>query len=99
MEEPERDAPPMTLVSLPAAVQLAAGALHPGQKRYVSLTWGSVFDLGFTAPGSIVVRQAWARPPALTPFACGFGHAQCVPFGLVDLIQDRTATRRGRNCC
>lgn len=70
--------PPMTLVSLPAAVQLAAGALHPGQKRYVSLTWGSVFDLGFTAPGSIVVRQA-GTPPALTPFACGFGHAQCVP--------------------
>ena len=84
--------PPMTLVSLPAAVQLAAGALHPGQKRYVSLTWGSVFDLGFTAPGSIVVRQA-GTPPALTPFACGFGHAQCVPFGLVDLILDRDSGR------
>lgn len=88
--------PPMTLVSLPAAVQLAAGALHPGQKRYVSLTWGSVFDLGFTAPGSIVVRQA-GTPPALTPFACGFGHAQCVPFGLVDLIQDRDSYAPGQD--
>ena len=90
--------PPMTLVSLPAAVQLAAGALHPGQKRYGSLTWGSVFDLGFTAPGSIVVRQA-GTPPALTPFACGFGHAQCVPFGLVDLIQDRDSYAPGQDCC
>lgn len=88
--------PPMTLVSLPAAVQLAAGALHPGQKRYVSLVWDSVFDLGFTAPGSIVVRQA-GTPPALTPFACGFGHAQCVPFGLVDLIQDRDSAAPGQD--
>ena len=54
--------PPMTLVSLPAAVQLAAGALHPGQKRYVSLTWGSVFDLGFTPPGSIVVFESTVYP-------------------------------------
>ena len=88
--------PPMTLVSLPAAVQLAAGALNPGQMRYVSLTWGSIFDLGFTAPGSIVVRQP-GTPPALTPFACGFGHAQCVPFGLVDLIQDRDSAAPGQD--
>lgn len=54
--------PPMTLVSLPAAVQLAAGALHPGQKRYASLTWGSVFDLGFTAPGQHRGPARRARP-------------------------------------
>lgn len=33
----------------------------------------------------------------MTPFACGFGHAQCVPFGLVDLIQDRDSYAPGQD--
>ena len=47
---------PMTLVSEPDAVLLAAGVQQPGCSRYVGLTWGSSVDVGFAAPGSIVLR-------------------------------------------
>ena len=79
---------PMALVSQPAAALLAAGVQAPGQHRYLGLTWGSGIDLGFVAPGSIVLR--WPGIPGdLTLFSGGFSQAQCVPFGLVDYSKDR----------
>ncbi len=79
---------PMVLISQPAAALLAAGVQAPGQRRYLGLTWGSGIDLGFVAPGSIVLR--WPGIPGdLTLFSGGFSQAQCVPFGLVDYSKDR----------
>ena len=78
----------MVLISQPAAALLAAGVQAPGQRRYLGLTWGSGIDLGFVAPGSIVLR--WPGIPGdLTLFSGGFSQAQCVPFGLVDYSKDR----------
>lgn len=79
---------PMALVSQPDAALLAAGVQAPGHSRYLGLTWGSDVDLGFVAPGSIVLR--WPGIPGdLTLFSGGFSQAQCVPFGLVDYSKDR----------
>lgn len=80
--------PPMVMVPWADAVLLAAGVQQPGQGRYLGLTWGSTLDVGFTAPGSIVLR--WPGiPGGLTLFTGGFSEAQCVPFGLVDYSKDR----------
>lgn len=88
--------PPMVLVSQADAVLLAAGIQDPGRSRYLGLTWGSTLDLGFTAPGSIVLR--WPGiPGGLTLFAGGFSEAQCVPFGQVDYSKDRDCYAPGRD--
>lgn len=80
--------PPMVMVPWADAVLLAAGVQQPGQGRYLGLHWGSALDVGFVAPGSIVLR--WPGiPGGLTLFAGGFSEAQCVPFGLVDFSKDR----------
>ena len=80
--------PPMTLINESDAVLLAAGVQNPGQVRYLGVTWGSSIDVGFVAPGSIVLR--WPGIPGdLTLFTGGFSQAQCVPFGLVDYSKDR----------
>ena len=80
--------PPMTLINESDAVLLAAGVQNPGQGRYLGVTWGSSIDVGFVAPGSIVLR--WPGIPGdLTLFTGGFSQAQCVPFGLVDYSKDR----------
>lgn len=80
--------PPMVMVPWADAVLLAAGVQQPGQGRYLGLHWGSALDVGFVAPGSIVLR--WPGiPGGLTLFAGGFSAAQCVPFGLVDFSKDR----------
>lgn len=80
--------PPMVLVPWADAVLLAAGVQQPGQGRYLGLHWDSTLDVGFVAPGSIVLR--WPGIPGdLTLFAGGFSQAQCVPFGLVDYSKDR----------
>ena len=80
--------PPMTLINESDAVLLAAGVQNPEQGRYLGVTWGSSIDVGFVAPGSIVLR--WPGIPGdLTLFTGGFSQAQCVPFGLVDYSKDR----------
>ena len=80
--------PPMTLINESDAALLAAGVQNPGQGRYLGGTWGSSIDVGFVAPGSIVLR--WPGIPGdLTLFTGGFSQAQCVPFGLVDYSKDR----------
>lgn len=80
--------PPMVLVSQADAALLAAALRTPNQSRCLGLTWGSNIDLGFVAPGSIVLR--WPGIPGdLTLFSGGFSQAQCVPFGLVDYSKDR----------
>ena len=88
--------PPMTLVSEPDAVLLAAGVQHPGQSRYVGLTWGSGLDLGCAAPGSIVLRRLGIAGD-LTLFDGGFSQAQCVPFGQVDFSKDRDSYAPGED--
>lgn len=63
--------PPMTLINESDAVLLAAGVQNPGQGRYLGVTWGSSIDVGFVAPGSIVLR--WPGIPGdLTLFTGGF---------------------------
>ncbi len=85
-----RDCPklPMVLVPESAAVQRAASLSLPKGTRCVGLSWGSGIDLGFTAPGSIVLR--WPGiDGGLMHFQGGFSGAQCVPFGMVDYSKDR----------
>ncbi len=96
LEERGCPLPPMTLVSEPDAVLLAAGVQHPGQSRYVGLTWGSGLDLGFAAPGSIVLRRLGIAGD-LTLFDGGFSQAQCVPFGQVDFSKDRDSYAPGED--
>lgn len=80
--------PPLVLVPQADAVLLAAALQDPGHRRYLGLHWGHGIDVGFTAPGSIVLR--WPGVPGdLTLFTGGFSQAQCVPFGLVDFSKDR----------
>lgn len=87
---------PMTLVSEPDAVLLAAGVQQPGCSRYVGLTWGSSVDVGFAAPGSIVLR--WRGIPGdLMLFDSGLSQAQCVPFGQVDFSKDRDSYAPGKD--
>ena len=86
LEERGCPLPPMTLVSEPDAVLLAAGVQHPGQSRYVGLTWGSGLDLR---------RRGIAGD--LTLFDGGFSQAQCVPFGQVDFSKDRDSYAPGED--
>lgn len=86
----------LTLVSRPDAVLLAAGVSRPGMSRYLGLTWGSGVDVGFAAPGSIVLR--WQGiPGGLMLFDGGFSSAECVPFGLADFGKDRDSYAPGRD--
>lgn len=87
---------PMVLVSEADAVLLAAGAHQPRGTRCLGLTWGSTVDLGFTAPGSIVLR--WPGIDGkLMLFDGGFSSAQCVPFGMVDYSKDRDCYGPGQD--
>lgn len=79
---------PMVLVSEPAAALLAAGVKQPGQQRYFGLTWGSSIDMGFVAPGSIVLRWPGINGNLML-FDGSFSSAECVPFGQVDYSRDR----------
>lgn len=79
---------PMALVNQAAAVQADTARSLPAGSRCVSLTWGSHIDLGFTAPGSIVLRWPGIRGDLML-FHGGFSSAQCVPFGMVDYSKDR----------
>ena len=73
---------PMVLVSEPDAVLLATSVAQAPGTRCLGLSWGSNIDLGFTAPGSIVLR--WPGIDGkLMLFDGGFSSAQCVPFGMV----------------
>lgn len=86
----------LTLVNRPSAVLLAAGVLQPGMDRYLGLTWDSGADVGFAAPGSIVLR--WRGIPGdLMLFDGGFFSAECVPFGLADLVKDRDCYAPGQD--
>ncbi len=87
---------PMVLVSEPDAVLLAASAQQPTGTRCLGLSWGSNIDLGFTAPGSIVLR--WPGIDGkLMLFDGGFSSAQCVPFGMVDYSKDRDCYGPGQD--
>ena len=67
-----------------------------GCSRYVGLTWGNSVDLGFAAPGSIVLR--WRGIPGdLMLFDSGLSQAQCVPFGQVDFSKDRDSYAPGKD--
>lgn len=86
----------LVLVSQPDAVLLAAGVARPKQDRYLGLTWGANIDVGFVAPGSIVLRWL-AIPGHLMLFDGGFSTAECVPFALVDLPKDRDSYAPGED--
>ncbi len=87
---------PMVLVSEPDAVLLATSVAQAPGTRCLGLSWGSNIDLGFTAPGSIVLR--WPGIDGkLMLFDGGFSSAQCVPFGMVDYSKDRDCYGPGQD--
>lgn len=87
---------PAVLVSEPDAVLLAAALAVPQQSRYLGCTWGSTIDVGFSAPGSIVLR--WLGIPGdLMLFDGSFASAKCVPFGQVDFSKDRDCYAPGHD--
>ena len=79
---------PMVLIPEVDAVLLAGGTSAPKGSRSLGLLWGENIDVGFAAPGSIVLR--WLGIPGdLMLFDGGFSSAQCVPFGMGDFAKDR----------
>ena len=85
-----RELPPLPMVLIPEvdAILLAAGRSAPKGSRSLGLLWGENIDVGFAAPGSIVLR--WLGIPGdLMLFDGAFASAQCVPFGMGDFAKDR----------
>ena len=79
-----------------AAIQMCGLVTHPGQSRYLGLTWGTGIDTSFSAPGSILLRVRGAGT-GLMLYDTGAGGFTGVPFGAVDLIMDRDCPDPGQN--